>query len=54
MRNRLIRRIELLEDTVKPKVTEMPPEALEILRILGVKVPGYRPQDKVTAREESS
>jgi hypothetical protein len=54
MRNRLIRRIELLENTVKTQVTEMPPEALEILRILGVKVPGDRPKDKVTAKKESS
>jgi hypothetical protein len=35
MRSRLIRRLELLEDTVKPKVTEMPPEALSILKKLG-------------------
>jgi hypothetical protein len=54
MRRRLIRRIELLENTVKPRGTEMPPEALEILRMLGVKAPGDRPQDKVTARKESS
>jgi protein-tyrosine-phosphatase len=54
MRRRLIRRIELLENTVKPRGTEMPPEALEILRMLGVKVPGNRPKDKVTAKKDIS
>jgi hypothetical protein len=46
MRGRLIRRIELLEDTLKPAPQKMPEEALSILKELGVKAPGDRPQGK--------
>jgi len=54
MRSHLARRLQRLEQSVRPKITELPEEALEILRILGVKVPGDRPKDKVTAKKESS
>ncbi len=42
MRSHLLRRLQRLEQSVRPKITQLPEEALEILRLLGVDAPDGR------------